>query len=197
MLSFATACILLIITPGPGVLSVAGVGSGYGFKAASIFLCGLCLGNFLVGLLVVSGVAAAVLAVPLVRPVLLTLSALYMLYLAMKVAFAGSKIGFMEADTSPRFRDGAILQLINPKCYVANTVLFTGFGFMPENLTAEIFIKFVIWTSIWIPIHYAWLLAGVGLRRMNVSPTIQRAINYTMAISLVIVVGLALWTSQG
>lgn len=196
MLSFATACILLIITPGPGVLSVAGVGSGYGFRAASIFLWGLCLGNFLVGLIVVSGAAAAILATPYVRPVLLTLSVLYMLYLAMKVAFAGSKIGFMEAETAPRFRDGVLLQIINPKCYVANTVLFTGFGFLPDKLPVEIAIKFLIWTSIWIPIHYAWLMAGVSLRRMNLPTRTQRVINYTMAISLVVVVILAVLTSQ-
>lgn len=196
MLAFATACILLIITPGPGVLSVAGVGSGFGFKSGSIYLWGLCLGNFLVGLLVVSGIAAIVFSAPFVRIFLLVLSVCYMLYLAIKIAFAGSKIGFMEAETAPGFRDGLMLQAINPKAYVANTLLFTGFVFLPSNLPLEVALKFLIWTGIWIPIHFAWLLAGVSLRQMNLPAHVQRTINYGMAISLVIVVALALLVKQ-
>ena len=33
MLTFAAAVFLLIVTPGPGVLSTAGVGAAYGFRA--------------------------------------------------------------------------------------------------------------------------------------------------------------------
>ena len=32
MLTFAAAVFFLIVTPGPGVLSTAGVGSGYGYR---------------------------------------------------------------------------------------------------------------------------------------------------------------------
>ena len=192
MLDFALACIFLIITPGPGVLSVAGVGSGFGFRAGSRYLWGLCFGNLMVAALVVSGLAAAVFAIPYVREVLLVLSVAYMIYLAAKVAFAGSKIGFIEATQAPKFRDGIALQAINPKAYVANTVLFSGFSFLPEQLWSEVSIKLIIWTGIWIPIHFAWLLVGITLRRMNLPENVQRAINMFMAFSMLVVVGLAL-----
>ena len=192
MLDFALACIFLIITPGPGVLSVAGVGSGFGFKAGSTYLWGLCCGNLMVATAVISGLAAAVFAIPYVREILLILSLAYMLYLAAKVAFAGSKIGFIEATEAPQFKDGIALQAINPKAYVANTVLFSGFSFMPEHLVSEVAIKLAIWTAIWIPIHFAWLMVGITLRRMNLPETAQRAINIFMAISMLIVVGLAI-----
>lgn len=195
MLDFALACIFLIITPGPGVLSVAGVGSGFGFAAGSRYLWGLCLGNLMVGVAVVSGLAATIFAIPYIREVLLTLSVAYMIYLAGKVAFAGSKVGFIEATKAPRFYDGIALQAINPKAYVANTVLFTGFGFLPDNLATEVTLKFVIWTAIWIPIHFAWLLIGIGLRRMNLSENTQRAINIFMALSMLAVVALAISSS--
>ena len=141
---------------------------------------------------VISGLAAAVFAIPYVREILLILSLAYMLYLAAKVAFAGSKIGFIEATEAPQFKDGIALQAINPKAYVANTVLFSGFSFMPEHLVSEVAIKLAIWTAIWIPIHFAWLMVGITLRRMNLPETAQRAINIFMAISMLIVVGLAI-----
>lgn len=192
MLSFAFACIFLIITPGPGVLSVAGVGSGFGFAKGTIYLWGLCLGNAIVALLVASGIAALVFSVPYLREVLLIASVLYMLYLAAKIAFAGSKVGFIEAEKAPKFRDGLALQAINPKAYVANSLLFSGFSFLPQNLLAENAIKLVIWIGIWIPIHFAWLLIGVYIRRLNLPEHIQRAINILMAVSMLAVVGLAL-----
>ncbi len=146
----------------------------------------------MVGLAVVSGLAAAVFAIPYIREILLVLSVAYMVYLAAKVAFAGSKIRFIEATNSPRFLDGIALQAINPKAYVANTVLFTGFSFLPDQLATEIALKLIIWTLIWIPIHFAWLVAGISLRRMQLAERTQRAINMFMALSMLFVVGLAL-----
>lgn len=191
MLAFASACLFLIITPGPGVLSVAGVGSGFGFAVGSRYLWGLCLGNFLVGVAVVSGLAALVFSVPQLRTILLVACIAYMLYLAAKVAFAGSKVGFIEATQAPGFKDGLALQAINPKAYVANSFLFSGFNFLPGNLQGEIAIKFAIWIGIWIPVHFAWLYAGVALRRLNLPPHQQRMINYAMALSMLVVVALA------
>jgi hypothetical protein len=44
---------------------------------------------------------------------------------------------------------------------------------------------------IWIPLHLIWLAAGVRLHRLNLNATTQRRINIAMALSLVIVVILA------
>ncbi|MEM8839697.1 MAG: LysE family translocator, partial [Pseudomonadota bacterium] len=40
MLFFAAAVFGLIITPGPGVLSTAGVGSAYGFRPGARYIAG-------------------------------------------------------------------------------------------------------------------------------------------------------------
>ena len=95
MLYFTLATIALIITPGPGVLSLAGVGSSFGGRAGFQYLLGLCVGNFLVGVAVVSGLAALIFSVPQVRIILLVFAAIYLVFLALKIAFAGSKIGFI------------------------------------------------------------------------------------------------------
>jgi len=191
MLEFAAAVFFLIITPGPGVLSTAGVGSGFGYRAGLAYVGGLWVGNGLVSAAVVSGVAAAVLAQPGLREVLLWGSAAYLLWLAAKIAFAGARIAFIHAERAPGFWNGVALQPINPKAYAVNTALFSGFAFMPHAMATETWIKLLILNAIWIPIHLAWLWAGVTLRRLDLKASVQRAINAGMALAMLTVVGLA------
>lgn len=194
MITFALAVFFLLITPGPGVLTTAGVGSGFGWNAGLRFMAGLFIGTNLVALAVVSGLAAIVFAMPAVRVVLTWASIAFFVYLAARIALSGAKVGFMEAASAPGFVNGVLLQFINPKAYAVNTTLFSGFAFLPGNLGVEIVAKFLIINAIWIPVHVLWLWAGVALRRMDLAPSIQRGINIAMALSLLAVVGLAAWS---
>lgn len=193
MLTFAAAVFFLIITPGPGVLSAAGVGSGYGFRPGFRYLTGLFIGTNIVALGVITGVAAVVLSVPAVRNVLMVASIAYLLYLAAKIAFAGSKLAFIEAKSAPGIGAGLLLQAINPKAYAVNTTLFAGFPFAPDNLVFETVAKLVIVNAIWIPIHLGWLYAGATLHRLNLSESAHRTINHLMAASMLAVVALAIY----
>jgi threonine/homoserine/homoserine lactone efflux protein len=192
MLTFALAVFFLIITPGPGVLSVAGVGSGYGAGPGFRYIAGLCVGTNLVALAVVSGMAAVVLANAHIRTVLLLASVSYLVYLAYRIAFAGARIAFKEVARAPGLWDGIALQAVNPKAYAVNTTLFTGFAFLPGSLGSETVIKFVIMNAIWLPIHFAWLYVGISLHRLNLAPRVQRRVNIAMALSMLCVVALAL-----
>ncbi len=191
LLGFVGAIFGLLITPGPGVLSTAGVGSGFGYRAGLRFLTGLFIGTNLVAFAVVSGIAAAVLAVPYLRTILMTATALYLIYLALKIALSGSKIAFIHAERAPGVINGVLLQFINPKAYAVNTFLFSGFPIWPESLAAETAIKFVVINAIWIPIHIIWLYAGVSVRRLDLPHRTQRAINIAMAAAMLLVVALA------
>ena len=191
MISFILAVFFLLITPGPGVLSAAGVGAAYGYAPGLRYLIGLFLGTNLVALAVVTGLAAIMFSLPWLRNLLLFASALYLLYLASRIALAGSKVAFIEAKTAPGILNGIALQTINPKAYAVNTTLFTGFAFSQASLLTETLIKFVVINAIWIPIHLLWLAAGVSLKRLAVSEKKQRTINYAMAFSMLLVVTLA------
>lgn len=194
MLAFAAAVFFLIISPGPGVLSTAGVGAAYGYRNGLAYVGGLFVGNNLVALLVISGVAATALALPWLRTALLIGSLGYLLWLAWRIASAGAKIGFIAAKKPLGFWNGLALQPINPKAYVVGTTLFSGFAFMPENLWLETAIKLVIMNLIWVPLHLGWLGAGVTLRRLDLSPPRQRIVNICMALSMLLAVGLALFS---
>lgn len=191
MLEFIGATLLLIATPGPGVLSIAGVGSGFGFLAGQKFLWGLWLGNFLVGFAVIFGLKTVIFSVPYLPETLLGLSLAYLSYLAFKIAFAGTEIAFIKAERVPGFFDALMLQAINPKAYAVNATFFTTFNFWPEQFTSMILVKILIVNAIWIPIHFGWLYAGASLRKLNLPSHVQRGINIFMALSMVVVVVLA------
>ncbi len=193
MLTFAVAVFFLIVTPGPGVLSLAGVGSGFGAAAGRRYLLGLFLGNNLVFLTVASGVAALILADPRIRIVLFAASTAYLLYLAARIAFAGSRIAFIERAAPPGVKGGILLQVINPKAYAVNTAVLSGFAFLPGAPALEVATKMLILNAIWLPIHFGWLWAGITLRRMALSERTQRTLNICMACSMLMVVGLAVW----
>lgn len=196
MLTFAAAVFFLIITPGPGVLSTAGVGAGFGAQAGARYVAGLFIGTNLVCLAVVSGLTAILFADPRLRTILFFASICYLVYLAARIAFAGSKIAFIERQAPPGILGGIMLQAINPKAYAVNTALFTGFDFLPENYGLEVALKFLIVNAIWIPIHFTWLWAGISLRRMNLPHRTQRGINIAMALSMLAVVALAAWAQR-
>ena len=101
MVSFIAAVFFMLITPGPGVLTTAGIGSSFGYRPGLVFLIGLFIGTNLVALAVVSGLAAIVFSVPYIRNILLLASAGYLLYLAFRIATAGSQIRFIESARPP------------------------------------------------------------------------------------------------
>jgi threonine/homoserine/homoserine lactone efflux protein len=159
MLAFTLAVFLLLITPGPGVLSTAGVGAAFGFRAGLRYVAGLCIGTNLVAVIVISGVAAIV-----------------------------------HAEEIPGIRDALILQIINPKAYAVNMTWFSGFALVPESLMAETLLKFFVINLFWIPIHLLWLAAGNTVNQLDLSPKTHFFINIGMALALVIVVGLAIFS---
>lgn len=191
MLSFVLAVFFLFITPGPGVLSVAGVGAAYGYRNAACYYIGLFIGTNLVSLAVISGVAAVMLSNPALRAVFLFASVAYLLYLAFRIAFSGNRIAFIKAPEAPGIGSGVLLQIINPKAYAVNTTFFSGFAFWPESLAVETATKLAIMNAIWIPIHLAWLAAGVTVQRLDLAPRTHFIINIVMALAMLGVVALA------
>lgn len=193
LLAFSSAVFFLIITPGPGVLSAAGVGAGFGFRPGARYIGGLWLGNLMVGLIVISGLWTLLLTVPGLRIALGIASLCYLGYLALHIATAGSAIRFTGAASAPGFGAGTLLQFINPKAYAVNTFLFSNFAFYPSSWVFEVGIKLLIFNAIWIPIHFAWLQAGIVLHRLELAPARHRIVNAAMAASLMIVVLIAAW----
>ena len=176
MLTFAISVFLLIVTPGPGVLSTAGFGAAYGFKKSLSYVFGLFLGTNLVFLAVASGLIAVLFSIPSLRIFLLILSTCYLFYLASKIALAGSNIAFIKAKAAPGITSGVLLQVINPKAYVVNTTFVSGFAFYQSSFAIELIIKF-FGLSINIPVRRPFFFFTVppGKLVFKLIPAISKA----------------------
>ena len=196
MIAFALAVCLLLVTPGPGVLSLAGVGAAFGWRQGISYLSGLFIGNNLVCIAVISGLATMILASPSIRMALLIISAAYLGYLAFRIAFSSVKIAFIQMP-KPGLGTGTTIQLINPKAYAVHITLFSGFAFYPNDFFIETAVKLLIANVIWILIHFFWLYLGVKINQLELPEKVQRNINVFMAICLLAVVGLSVWSIVG
>lgn len=196
MIAFALAVFLLLVTPGPGVLSLAGVGAAFGWRQGISYLSGLFIGNNLVCIAVISGLATMILASPSIRIALMIISAAYLGYLAFRIAFSGAKIAFIQTP-KPGLGTGTTIQLINPKAYAVHITLFSGFAFYPNDFFIETAVKLLIANVIWILIHFFWLYLGVKINQLELPEKVQRNINVFMAICLLAVVGLSVWSIIG
>ncbi|WP_435140471.1 LysE family translocator [Pseudopelagicola sp. nBUS_19] len=193
MITFAVVSFLMFITPGPGVLSLAGVGAAYGWQRGLQYMAGLFAGHFIVSIAVITGLAAIILSEPIIRTLLLFSSAGYLGYLALKISLAGSRVSFINLH-APSFVTGMTLQFINPKAYAVHTTFFTGFAFYPSNFIIETTLKLFIMNVIWLTLHLIWLGAGCKLNELNLSANKQKSVNLFMAVCLVGVAGLSIWS---
>tara|TARA_Y200000002_G_scaffold340031_1_gene310343 strand:+ start:174 stop:761 length:588 start_codon:yes stop_codon:yes gene_type:complete len=192
LIIFSLTVFFLLITPGPGVLSTAGVGSTYGYKSGIRYVFGLFLGTNIVALLVISGLASIIFSYPIVRNISLFSSSIFFLYLALNIILKGSKLNFLKSQIIPGIKHGIVLQLINPKAYIVNLAFYSGFAFYSSNFLIEILLKLLISNLIWIPIHLIWLYAGVLFYELSLSKNIKNIIRYMMGVSLIFVVILSL-----
>ena len=191
MLTFTIAIFLMIITPGPGVLSLAATGSGFGWKAGVLYLAGLFIGTNTVLVFVVTGFKGFLFEIPWVEPVFLIISLSYLTWIAWRIAFAGNEIKFNKSKNEPTFFEAIFLQTINPKAYLVNGILFAGFPLKNFSLQQEVLIKALIINLVWIPVHFFWLWLGIKLRQWGLNKGKQAIVNKVMAFCLLVVIGLA------
>ncbi len=187
MIAFALAVFFMIVTPGPAVLALAGVGAVFSYKDGLRFLIGLTIGYLLVWIIVITGLASVIFSIPFMRIIFLIISSGYLIYLSFKIMMNRSKTAFTKPKNLPKIYDGIVLQLVNPKAYAFHSILYSGFVIFPNNLVLETFIKFLIMNAVWIPLHLFWLSMGVLVKSLDLEDSIQRKVNILMGGSLMIV----------
>ena len=119
-LSFLTYVFATAATPGPNTLASMSNGSRLGFRRALPFNFGIWCG-FSVVMLACTVLCSAVSAlIPKIKLPMLILGAAYMLFLAWKT-WRSSALTDGDRDGGG-FRDGLLLQFVNPKIYIYGVV---------------------------------------------------------------------------
>ena len=188
MITYIIISFLMMVTPGPGVLSLAGVGAGFGWKVGMMYLIGLFFGTNGVALLVVLGFKQFLFEIDGVEITFLLLSLSYLSFLSWRIATSDNKTGFKQSLKAPRLYEGIFLQFVNPKAYVVQGHLFVVLSLGMVSYSTEIIVKFIIVNSIWIPIHLLWLWLGISLKKWSLAVDKQIWVNRGMGLALFAVV---------
>lgn len=182
----------LMGSPGPATLSLAAVGSTYGFRKGLKYYVGIVLGTFAVLLLVATGVTGIILAEPRLAVVVSLLAAAYILYLAYKIATAPVGAAASTGALVPAFSGGFLLAIANPKAFAAIGAVYSSNTLIEGNVAFDNIAKISAIFVVILVVNIVWLAIGellsVALRR----PKTARAINIVFAVLLVVSVGTAL-----
>ena len=188
MVAYIIISFLMMVTPGPGVLSLAGVGAGFGWRVGIMYLIGLFFGTNGVALLVVLGFKQFLFEIDGVELTFLFLSLSYLSFLSWRIATSDNKTGFKETSKAPKLYEGIFLQFVNPKAYVVQGHLFVVLSLGMTSYNLEILTKFLIVNSICIPIHIFWLWLGISLKKWSLASKKQIWVNRGMGLALFAVV---------
>jgi threonine/homoserine/homoserine lactone efflux protein len=131
------------------------------------YLLGLIVGTTVVLVAVATGITAALLAVPAIRSVLITISAAYILWLTYHIATAPPLGAQMATAEAPSLAGGTLLGVANPKTWVAIAAVFASTRLV-DTATADAAAKTVVLSVMIVLIMTAWLIAGAKVAVVGV-----------------------------
>ena len=191
IISLVTASALLLGSPGPATLGLAGVGAVFGVRDGLRFLAGILTGLGAVILGASLGLAALFSAFPSARITVQVIGGLYICYIAFKVATAPHATDSATVSQSrPGFRDGFLVNLLNPKAYAVLLALFSQFLLPLTSSAGAYAATALVCFAIGIIVDIIWLGFGSMLRPLFKQPRPARVLRVLFAV---LMVGSVIW----
>lgn len=139
-LSFAMS-----ISPGPVNVLIISSGINHGFKATFSFISGATIGFTLLLIIIAFGLVQNIQKLDSFMIYLKIIGALFMLYMAFKVATSSQAIELEQKEAKTlRFHEGFLLQWLNPKAWIACISAVSIFSSTETILTTLIITYFVV-----------------------------------------------------
>jgi|TARA_A200000159_G_C7272663_1_gene317974 threonine/homoserine/homoserine lactone efflux protein len=191
-LSFIPFAFSQVATPGPANMAMMATGARFGFRAALPFVAGVILGKQLIIWPIGYGIMEVASQIPLLFEILKFLSALYIIWLAWRVANMRLSSGEPSVD-APGFWSGLLVHPLNPKAWAMILVGFTNFV---ESDTTTFYATLYIAASlliIQIICHPIWTLFGDRIAKFIIGKKYERVFMWFLALVTVIFVLMALF----
>jgi threonine/homoserine/homoserine lactone efflux protein len=184
--AFATS-----VTPGPNNMMLLSSGANFGVRRSVPHMLGISGGHAFMVLVMGLGLAQLIHAVPQVLTLLKGLAAIYVLWLAWKIAHSAAPQAAQSAGKPLTFFQAAAFQWVNPKAIAMAISAVTVYGgdgsFAATGLVALVF------ASVNLPSVSVWTAAGEVLRQFLSNPTRLRLFNWSMAGLLILSMLPVLW----
>lgn len=171
------------ITPGPNNLMLMSSGANFGFRRTIPHMLGIGIGFTVMIVLVGAGLMQVFDAFPVSYTVLKVLSVAYLLWLAWKIAHAGTP-GHGQAGATPMsFLQAAAFQWVNPKAWAMALTAISAYA--PDRTMQAVLVVALIFGAVNLPSVSTWTILGQQIRRILTNRGRLTAFNITMAVLLI------------
>jgi len=174
-LSMAAFALATSITPGPVNVIALSTGARHGWRASVPFVLGATAGFTALLVLVGLGVRGAAQALPAVVGTLRWAGGAFLLWMAWRLAVDRAAIDAPAAAARPGALQGAALQWLNPKAWLA---IVAGVGL---HATESVSLFAAIYFGVCFASIGAWAVAGQALAARLASAHALRRLNMAMA----------------
>jgi threonine/homoserine/homoserine lactone efflux protein len=179
LLALVAFAFVTSLSPGPNNLMLMASGANFGFRRTIPHMLGVGLGFMLMVLLVGLGLSQVFDAYPLSYTVLNTVSLIYLLYLAWKIANAAAPKEANGLGTPMSFLQAAAFQWVNPKAWAMALTSISLYA--PDRTMASMLMVALVFGAINLPCVSSWTVLGQQMRRVLTNPARLRLFNWTMA----------------
>jgi len=173
------------VTPGPNNVMLTASGATFGYRRSLPHMLGISLGAALMLLLVGLGLGGVFERVPVLYTVLKYAGALYLLYLAWRIANAGR---MQSGQARPRpftFLQAAAFQWVNPKAWIMAIGIVATYT-PHDGFIVNLLLACLVLMAVNFPAISVWTLFGSALARILKSPLAITRFNVSMALLLVV-----------
>lgn len=184
LLPLCTFAAVSSITPGPNNTMILASGLNYGFRRSLPHLFGICGGFSFMVFAVGFGLQTVFEQVPMLQLLLKYAGAIYLLWLAWKLAHAAPMSTEQAQLSQPMgFWGAAVFQWVNPKAWVMILTAMSAY-LPPHAVLFDVALLALVFAVIGIFCVGAWAVFGVGMRRFLQDARSVRIFNVTMALLL-------------
>jgi threonine/homoserine/homoserine lactone efflux protein len=200
MLAFLLTALVVEITPGPNMGTLALLTLERGRRAGFAAVAGVALGLAVVGVVAALGLAALVAETPAVYQTLRWAGFAYLLYLALSAwRDAGRRADIVKApeNASSPFVRGLVINVLNPKAaifYIA--ILPTFIDIKRGSVVAQNLTLVAAYVAVATLVHSAVVVLAARLRPLLVSGAGERLLRRTLAGVMVLIACWLAWETR-
>jgi threonine/homoserine/homoserine lactone efflux protein len=176
----------MCLTPGPNVVMITASAANFGFRRAIPHMLGITIGFALLIMASGLGLAGLLKAEPRLHLLLKYAGAAYLLYLAWRIAQAGTASPGSARAKPIGFIEATLFQLINPKGWVTAIGALAAYSSIGGNALLETIVIASVLAAACLLSVVLWAGFGVAIGRFLRHPPMRRSFNAAMAGLLVI-----------
>jgi len=181
-LAFVAASIVLLIIPGPTILTVISYSVAHGRRANFALVAGVALGDSTALVLSLVGVGALLAASALWFSVVKWVGGLYLIYLGVKLLRAGASVTALATPAAPSsrwrlFANTYAVTALNPKGIIFFVAFLPQFISPQAEVTRQLWILALTFVALATLNATLYAIFAASARRLLASPRAQRRFN--------------------